>query len=174
MKKITRRYFPLLTFLFIPILFFWNPKFITLMGVQPHWSIFWLFPWASIYGSFNGFLAGLSLGIVLDSLNNDFYTQIPGFVICGIVFGRLSSYKSKNINKLKYGLICSAGSCICNVLYFLQIILHNSIDTSILWVNYGIKLIFAQIFLTAILAPIICSWLFNLFNKKNTQNYSSF
>ena len=171
MKKITRRYLSLLTFLFIPILSFWNPKFIALMGVQPHWPIFWLFPWASINGSFNGFLTGLSLGLVLDSLNNDFYTQIPGFIICGIIFGKLSSYKSKSINKLKYGLICSFGSLVCNSLYFLQVILHNLIDINISWVVYGVKTIFAQIFITAILAPIICSWLFNIFNNRNSQNY---
>ena len=172
MRKINRQYLSLLTFLFIPILSFWNPNFITLMGVQPHWSIFWLFTWANIYGSFNGFITGLSIGLVLDSLNNDFYTQIPGFVICGIIFGRLSSYKSKNINKFKYGLICSVGSLVCNLLYFIQIILLNPNDITIPLVAYGIKTISAQIFLTAILAPILCSWLFNIFNKKNPQKYS--
>ena len=174
MKRITNTYLSLLTFLFIPILTLWNPKFISLMGVPPHWSIFWLFSWASIHGSFNGILAGLSIGIVLDSLSNHLYTQIPGFVICGIIFGKLSIYNSKNLNTFKFGFICSLGSLICNLLYFLQIIFHKFFEVNISWVAYGIKTISAQVFMTAIIAPLVCSWLFNIFNKNNSQNFSSF
>ena len=171
MKKKININLSLLTFLLIPLLFLWNPNFLKLMGVQPHWSMFWLFPWASIYGSFYGFLTGLSLGIVLDSLNHDVYTQIPGMVICGVFFGKFSQYKLHDNNKFKYGLICSLGSLICNSLYFCQVIFHNYADKSILWFSYGIKNIFAQLFLTGLLGPIICSWLFYLFRKNNIQHH---
>ena len=166
MIKIINKKLSLFSFLLIPLLFLWSPDFITLMGVQPHWSILWLFPWASIYGSFNGFLAGLSLGIILDSLNHDFYTQIPGLAICGFLFGKYNSYKLNNLNKFKYGLICSLGSFICNSLYFCQIIIHNYLEKSNFLFDYGIKTIFAQLFITGILAPIICTWFFYIFNKK--------
>ncbi len=174
MSKIINKNLSLLTFLLVPLLFFSNPKFINLMGVQPHWSIFWLFSWGSIYGSFNGFLTGLALGIVLDSLNYDFYTQIPGFIICGILFGRLNGYKLASLNKFKYGLICSLGSLICNLLYFVQIIFHNFENINLVLVSNAIKTIFAQVFMTGIFAPIICTWLLAIFNKNNLQNRSRF
>ena len=167
MKIFLYKNLSLLTFLFIPLLFLWNPNFVKLMGVPPHWPIFWLFPWASIYGSFNGLLTGLSLGIILDSLNNDIYTQIPGLLICGFWFGKISQYKSFDRNKFKYGLICSIGSLICNSLFFFQIIVNSFINKSNLIFSLGLKNIFAQVFLTGLIAPIICSWLFYIFNKKN-------
>ena len=139
MKIILYKNFSLITFLFVPLFFLWNPNFLKLMGVHPHWSIFWLFPWASIYGSVNGVLTGLSLGIILDSLNNDIYTQIPGFLICGFWFGKLTKYKSLDSNKFKYGLICSIGSFICNSLFFFQIIVHSFINNSNLIFSVGLK-----------------------------------
>ena len=166
MKKIIKKNFSLLTFLFIPFLFFGNPKFLTLMGVEPYWAILWLFPWSYINGPLNGFLTGLALGIVLDSLNSDFYTHIPGLVACGILFGRLSNYKFESINIFKYGLFCALGSLICNFLYWGQIFFNNYSDMNILLVSHGIKTIFAQVFITGILAPIVCTWLFNIFKKK--------
>ena len=173
-KKLINKRISLLTFVFIPIFFLWDPNFISLMGVQPHWPIFWLFPWACIYGSFYGFLAGLSLGIVLDSLNYDIYSQIPGLVLCGIIFGRFTSYKSDDLNQLKYGLICAVGSFISNSLYFCQIILNNFSDINTILISNGIKIIFAQLFLTGILAPIICKWLFNIFLRDQHNKYSTF
>ena len=174
MNKLINKNIPLLTFLFIPLFFLWDPNFMSLMGVQPHWPIFWLFPWASIYGSFTGLLTGLSLGIVLDSLNNDIYSQIPGLMICGILFGRLTIYKSDDLNQFKYGLICAAGSFICNSFYFCQIVFHNFLNINTILIFNGIKIIFAQIFLTGILAPIICNWLFKIFFRDHLKKPSSF
>ncbi|MBK17056.1 MAG: hypothetical protein CMK49_03455 [Prochlorococcus sp. SP3034] len=174
MKKIIKINFSFLTFLLIPLIFLWNPNYFRLMDVQPQWSILWLFPWACVYGPFNGLLAGLSLGIVLDSLYQDPYTQIPGMVICGFLFGKLSKYKSSDINKFKYCLICSYGSLICNCIYFFQIIFYNYENNNILWFAYGIKNVFAQIFVTGLLAPVICNLLFSLFKKNHVRNPSIF
>ena len=170
MNKKIRKILPILTFLLIPIFFFWNPSFITLMGVQPYWVLFWLFPWASIYGSFNGLITGLSLGIILDSLSNDIYSQIPGLIFCGFWFGNLGKNKSKDLNKFKYGLICSIGCFVCNLLYFCQVVFHHYTDKSLSWFLYGIKIISAQIFITGLLAPIICNLLFSLFDRNNINS----
>ena len=159
--------------LIIPIMIFWNPPFFSLMGVQPYWPLFWLLPWAIIYGSLDGFVAGLFLGLVLDAINNDFYTQIPGLVICGLWFGSLNDGK-KNINKLKYGLLASLGTLICGIIYLLQIVLFGIHNEGVYLFSYAIKNIVSQFFLTGLLAPIFSSWLFFLFIKEKNQRYKSF
>ena len=157
--------FSVLSFLIIPIMIFWNPQFLSLMGVQPYWPLFWLLPWAIIYGPMNGFFSGIFLGLVLDALNNDYHSQIPGLVICGIWFGRLSVSRD-SINKFKFGLLTSMGTLICGLVYFSQIILFSSNLKSFYLFSFAIKNIFSQVFLTGILAPIFCSWLFLLFDKR--------
>ena len=165
-----RNYLSLLSFLLIPVLFLWNPSWISLMGVQPYWPLFWLLPWSIINGSLIGCLTGLIIGIILDSINNDLYTQIPGLILCGIWFGKLGNYKKNFFTKFKYGLSCSVGSLLCGLIYFSQIIYSNYVYKNFFSLSFGIRNIFSQVFLTGLLAPIFCSLLFTFFNKNRKRN----
>ena len=157
----------LISFLMIPILFLWNPSFLSLMGFQPYWPIFWILPWAIIYGPINGIIIGLFLGIILDSIANDIFTQIPGLIICGFWFGKLSAIRKDHFTAFQYGLVASLGSLICGFVYFLQLIYQSFQYQNNYWlISYGIQNITAQVFLTGLFAPVFCSWLFVLFNRK--------
>jgi len=167
MNLLSRKNLSILTFILIPILFFLDPLGFSLMQVQPYWPIFWLLPWAIINGPINGLITGLFLGLMMDILINDPYTQIPGLLICGFWFGNFGKYHSKDINRFQYGLISSLGSFLCGITYFVQIVVFNLFEkNNFMYLSLGIKNIFAQVFLTGLLAPIFCAWLFALFNKK--------
>ena len=160
----------LLSFLFIPILSFWNPSWLSLMGVQPYWPLFWLLPWSLIYGPLNGALTGLILGIILDSLINDFYTQIPGLLICGFWFGKIGKLKKNFLNQFQYGLISFIGCFLCGLLYFVQILSRNYSPSNLSWLfSLGVKNILTQVFLTGLIAPILCVCLFLLFSKESNN-----
>ncbi len=164
MKKYIKAKIPLLSFILIPVLFYWDPNWIGFLGVQPYWALFWLLPWAIIYGSINGLIAGLLLGIILDTISLDSgITQIPGLVICGIWFGKFNFPTNTIVGHLRYGLICSLGSFLCGTIYFSQIFIKNSFDLGVFFYDFGIKNIFAQVFVTGLFAPLFCSLLFLLF-----------
>ena len=168
MKFYLNQYLSLISFLVIPLVFFWNPSWLSLMGYQAYWPIFWLLPLALIHGPLKSMLLGFLLGFILDTINADFYTQIPGLMICGFWFGKVGSLYQFNNSPLKFGLTAAIGSLICGVIYFFQIVVHLIIKNSPLWIySYGIQNIFAQVFLTSLLAPVFCKWLYFLFNKKN-------
>ena len=118
-KIFLKKNLSIFSFILIPVLFLWHPNWIGLLGNQPYWPLFWLLPWSIIYGSKNGLIVGLFLGITLDSiaLDNNF-TQIPGLVLCGIWFGRFRTCSNFWVDHFRYGLICSFGSFICGILYF--------------------------------------------------------
>ena len=108
MGKYFKKKISLISFLFIPIVYFWDPNWLEFLGVQPYWPLFWLLPWSMIYGSFNGLIIGLFLGLVLDSLSLDSsFTQIPGLVLCGIWFGKLNISNNIFVGHFRFGLICS-------------------------------------------------------------------
>lgn len=160
------------TFLGIPILAVWNPRLFSIMDIQPNWPIFWLLPWSIINGPINGSLTGLFLGIILDILNNDFYTQIPGFIICGFWFGKVGFKNKKQMINYQYGLLASIGCFICGIIYFVQILLNHLLEEKNFFLfNYGLKIISTQIFLTGLLAPVFCYWLFVLFKYKKRLNF---
>ncbi len=163
---------PLIFIIFIPILFFWHPNWLGLFGVQPYWPLFWLLPWSMINGSLNGFIFGLFLGLILDSLTlESSFTQIPGLILCGVLFGRIKANKDNLVGHFRYGIICSFGSFLCGTLIFLQILFKNYPVSNLLLFTPSVKNILAEIFLTGLFAPLICSQLmkFFKFSKNKAQ-----
>ena len=166
MEKYCKKHFSLISFLFIPIIYFWEPNWLGFLGVQPYWPLFWLLPWSVIYGSIDGLVVGLCLGLILDSLGADkSFTQIPGLVLCGIWFGKLSLSSNNIIEHFKLGLICSIASLLCGALYFSQILIKNLSENIIFLYFPSIKNIFAQVFVTGLLAPLFCSLLLSIFKR---------
>ena len=170
MEKYLKKRLSLISFLFIPIVYFWDPNWLEFLGVQPYWPLFWLLPWSMKYGSIDGLITGLFLGLILDSISPDSsFTQIPGLVLCGIWFGKLSISSNVFVGHFRYGLICSIGSFLCGSLYFSQILITNLSDSSISLYFPSIKNIFAQVFITGLLAPFLCTLLFRLFNRSKER-----
>ena len=171
MNLYSKKVLPLLSFLLLPIISFCNPGWFALMEVQSYWPLIWLLPWTVIYGAQNGAICGLFLGIILDSVNNDIYTQIPGLVISGFWFGQLIKDKVKIISRSQYGLFASLTSFVCGLIYFAQVLYRNqSYDNSVFLISHGIKNIFAQVLLTGLIAPVFCFWLFLLFDNSKKLN----
>ena len=164
MNKFLKKKFTIVIFVFVPILFLWHPSWLGLLGVQPYWPLFWLLPWSMINGSINGMISGLFLGLILDSLTLDSnFTQIPGLILCGFLFGRIKLNKDILVGHFRYGLVCSFGSFLCGTFYFLQILFKNFSDNTFLLFIPSVQNILAEVFLTGFFAPLICSQLVKVF-----------
>ena len=170
MFKFFSKNLTLLSFLFIPILFLWHPNWLGILGNQPNWILIWLLPWSMIYGSINGCVFGLFLGLILDAISVGIgVTQIPGLMICGLWFGRISIHSNFVIGHFRYGLICAIGSFLCSTLYLLQILVKTFSENDFLFLNSGIKSIFAEVFLTSLFAPLVCSQLLRVFKRSKKK-----
>jgi len=166
MRFYFNQHLPLISFLIIPLVMFWHPSWLSLMGYQAYWPIFWLLPWALIHGPLKSILLGFILGFILDTIHADLYTQIPGLMICGFWFGRVGNLNQFNNNPLQFGLTAGIGSLICGIIYFGQMVIKLLFGNSSVWIfSYGFQNIFAQVFLTSLLAPVFCKWLYLFFSK---------
>ena len=164
MNKFLTKNLPTIFFLFIPIIFLWHPNWLGLLGAQPYWPLFWLLPWSMIYGSMNGLIFGLFFGLILDSLSIDNnFTQLPGLILCGALFGKIKPHTSIFVGHFRYGLICFLGNLLCGVIYFLQILGKNFSGGTFLLFIPSLQNILAEVFLTGLFAPLICSQLLRLF-----------
>ena len=164
MNKFFKKKLPILFFFFVPIIFLWHPNWLGFLGIQPYWPLFWLLPWSMIYGSINGLIFGCFLGLVLDSLTLDSnFTQMPGLILCGFLFGRIKQNRKILVGHFKYGLICSFGSFLCGTLYFLQVLFKNFSDSIFLLFISSFQNLLAEVFLTGLFAPLICSQLMRIF-----------
>ena len=157
-------------FLFVPIIFLWHPSWLGILDIQPYWPLFWLLPWSMISGSINGLISGLFLGLILDSITLDgIFTQIPGLVICGFWFGKIKIHRDTLVGHFRYGLICSIGSFLCGTLFIFQIFLKNVSDRNFLMFIPCIQNILAEVFLTGLFAPLICSQLLRIFQSSRRK-----
>ena len=157
-------------FIFVPIIFLWHPNWLGFLGVQPYWPLFWLLPWSMINGSINGLIFGLFLGLILDSLTVDNnFSQIPGLMLCGVLFGRIKFNSDILVGHFRYGLICSFGSLLCGTLYFLQILFKNFSNSVFLLFIPSVQNILAAVFLTGFFAPFICSQLVKTFKSSGRK-----
>ena len=164
MNKPSTKNLSIISFIFIPIIFLWHPNWLGFFGVQPYWPLFWLLPWSIINGSINGLVFGLLLGLILDSLTLDNnFSQIPGLIFCGFLFGRIKLHSDILVGHFRYGLICSFGSFLCGSLYFLQILFRNFSDSNFLMFFPAVKNILAEVFLTGLFAPLFCSQILRMF-----------
>ncbi len=164
MNKIFINKLSIVSFIFIPIIFLWHPNWLGFLGVQPYWPLFWLLPWSMINGSVNGLVFGLFLGLILDSLTLDNnFSQIPGLMFCGFLFGRIKLNNDMLVGHFRHGLICSFGSFLCGTLHLSQILFKNFSDSNSLMFISGIKNILSEVFLTGLFAPFICSQLLRMF-----------
>ena len=164
MNKFFKKNFTTVFFIFVPIIFLWHPNWLGFLGNQPYWPLFWLLPWSMINGSINGLIFGLFLGLILDSLTLDNnFTQIPGLILCGFLFGRIKLSSDMLVGHFRYGLICCFGSFLCGTFYFLQILVKNFSDSTFLLFIPSFQNILVEVFLTGFLAPFICSHLLRIF-----------
>ena len=173
MNKFFTKKLPIVFFIFVPIIFLWHPNWLGFLGVQPYWPLFWLLPWSMINGSIYGIIYGLFLGLILDSVTlNSNFTQIPGLILCGALFGRIKLHNDSLVGHFRYGLVCSFGSFLCGTLYFLQILVKNYADSTFLLFLPSFQNILAEVFLTGFYAPLICSQLLKMFrfSKRNLQS----
>ena len=170
MIKFFTKNLSIILYFFIPIIFLWHPNWLGFFRVQPYWPLFWLLPWSIINGSINGLIYGLFLGLILDSLTLDSnFSQIPGLILCGFLFGRIKLNSDFLVGHFRYGLICSFGSLLCGTLYFLQILFKNFSDSAFLLLIPSIQNTLVEVFLTGLFAPLICSQLLRIFKSSGKK-----
>ena len=170
MRNFPKKKLSIFFFIFVPIIFLWHPNWLGFLGNQPYWPLFWLLPWSMINGSINGLIFGLFLGLILDSLTLDNnFTQIPGLILCGIWFGKIKLNSNFWVDHFSYGLICSIGSFVCGTFYFIQIIFKNFSDSTFLLFIPSVQNILAEVFLTGLFAPLICSQILRILKSSSEK-----
>ena len=145
--------------LYVPILYLWSPKWLTLQGVGPSWAVLWLLPWVLDKNKISGLFDGFCLGLLLDAISVGSASQIPALMFLGYWW---SSDKRKNTPlelSLNLGLHALLGSMISGLTIWAQRFFLGALEASPWLHGWALHTLFAQSILTGLLAPIICSWI---------------
>ncbi len=143
----------------LPFLILMSPNWLRIFGIGPCWPVLWLLPWALESGPFSGILSGLFLGVLLDSISLNGYTQIPALILLGLWWGRLGSSDPKIERSFNLGLLAFLGSIFLSLFTLIQVLFHQALIPTFVFYNFGIQTLFSKSILTGLLAPMICSWI---------------
>ncbi len=157
------------TALLVPCLSYISPGFLALMGIGPSWVVLWLLPWALEEGSFSGVLAGVSFGLILDSISLGDVTQIPALVILGFWWGRLGRIGIPIEKVFSLGLLGWLGSVLIGLCFWLQLFFFKRPVSVDLFNSWSLHTIFAQSIMTALLTPIVSSRLLLFFRSRSNS-----
>ncbi len=153
--KVSNNCILIASFLVVPVLIINNP--ISISGVAPAWSIMWLLPWSIEVGARRGFLSGICLGCLIDSISLAGISSIPGLMILGFLWGKLGS-KSVRVERLStIALNAFAGSSFLSLSIWIQQLLILEKRVNYEFFSSSLHIFTAQTIATCLIAPWICS-----------------
>ena len=158
-----------ITGLGVPLVILASPAWLAISGVGPAWSILWLLPFSLLKGPYLASLAGLFLGLTIDSFGFDLVTQIPVLVCLGFWWGKLGRRGAFVRRSWNLGLLAWLGTILLGLSYWSQIAFSESISHNQLLHDWALQTLFAQSFVTALLAPLIDSWLLLIWRSAHTS-----
>lgn len=163
MASLHRRPVFVLSALVVPLLTLAAPGFLRLGGVPPSWAVLWLLPWSLAAGPLSGALAGLALGLMLDSLHLGGATQMPALALLGWWWGRVPRRGPMIERSFSLGLLAMLGTALLGLSVLLQ--RQGSGGWAALMTAASLHTLLAQVLVTALLAPMICSLLLLLWRR---------
>tara|TARA_Y100001968_G_scaffold241450_1_gene225009 strand:- start:391 stop:897 length:507 start_codon:yes stop_codon:yes gene_type:complete len=160
------RFIYLLSAISLPFLILASPAWMTLQGVAPCWPILWLLPWSLQFGPKAGLIAGLCLGLLGDAITLGGATQVLALTILGFWWGRIGK-KGLPINlSLNLGLLAWIGTILFGLTVWMQLYIFHGIAFSSWFNAWAFHTLFSKAIITALLAPIISSWLLLAASKR--------
>jgi len=107
-----------------------------LIGITPNWLLIWLVTWSVKRNLWQSIVAGISLGMIWDSLTGFFPSHILGLVIVALFTSNV--YKDKYVKEdvISLTLIVFGMAIINETIIALQYSIQTQIPLIDIWLNY--------------------------------------
>lgn len=170
--------------LLVPLLTLAAPPWLALAGVPPCWPVLWLLPWSLADGRRSALLLAAILALLMDALHPAPVSWFPGLLLLAWWWGPLSARRPPIDRPFGLGLLALGGTAFLNATLMLQWMAWGwrfpfaqgagrpdpaelaqpgwtwqDLSTS------GLHVLLAQTLLTALLAPLICPPLLQLWRR---------
>ncbi len=168
MTRENRRLLYLYLVVLVPFLTLFSFPWLSIGGVSPRWAELWLLPFALEEGPLAGLVAGLCLGLVLDSINLDGTSQIPSLIFLGYLWGRLGRKRKYTDEIFQLGIFSWFGAFFNGLLIWFQEIFLVKGAILIVFNSWALHTLLSASILNGLIAPLLCSLSLKMFYTAKT------
>ena len=149
----------------LPALVIISPDWLKINGVTPCWPVIFLLPFSLNNSPFRALIAGVLLGIFMDSFTISDVSYIPSLFFLSVVWSAYGLHNKKIELFLNIGLMAIFGTAVVGLSIWMQkIILYVSLRNN--WFHsWSIYVLISEIIITGLVAPFFSSWLLFTFKK---------
>ena len=144
-----------------------SPGWLKINGITPCWPVILLMPFSLKSNPFRASLAGISLGIFIDSFTIGDVSYIPSMFFLSLLWSTYGLYNKKIELFLNIGLMAIFGTAFVGFSIWVQkIFLYSDLRNN--WFHsWSIYVLISELIITGLLAPFFSSWLLFTYKKTN-------
>ncbi len=133
-----------------------------LLEIAPNWVLMWVVCWSLKRTVFQGFSAGLSLGLIEDGLTGVYPSHVISLVIVGVFIATLSQRRYIQEAMISVVLIVFVMVMMAETFTALQFTLSNARPIAEVWQNYQqislVSAILSSLWTPVLYYPLDCWW----------------
>ena len=142
-----------------------SPDWLKINGVTPCWPVIFLLPFSLNNTPFRAVIAGILLGIFMDSFTIGDVSYIPSLFLLSLTWSIYGLHNKKIELFLNIGLMAIFGTAFVGFSIWIQkIFLYSDLRNN--WFHsWSIFVLISEVIITGLVAPFFSSWLLLTYKK---------
>ena len=165
MAKNNNKLFIFFTIICLPIFIIIAPDWLKINGISPCWPVILLLPFSLKNSPFRAALAGVLLGIFIDSFTISDVSYIPSLFLLSLVWSQYGLHNKKIELFLNIGLMAIFGTAFVGLSIWSQKIILYSVLRNNWFHSWSIYVLISEVIITGLVAPFFSSWLLLAYKK---------
>tara|TARA_B100000700_G_scaffold250532_1_gene281216 strand:- start:121 stop:621 length:501 start_codon:yes stop_codon:yes gene_type:complete len=165
MTKNNKKLFILFIIICLPAFIIISPDWLKINGISPCWPVIFLLPFSLKNSPFRSALAGISLGIFIDSFTISDVSYIPSLFLLSLVWSQYGLHNKKVELFLNIGLMAIFGTAFVGLSIWIQKIILYSVLRNNWFHSWSIYVLICEVIITGLVTPLFSSWLLLAYRK---------
>ena len=149
----------------LPALVIMSPDWLKINGVTPCWPVIFLLPFSLNNTPFRAVIAGVLLGIFIDSFTISDVSYIPSLFLLSVIWSIYGLHNKKIELFLNIGLMAIFGTAFVGLSIWVQKIILYRILRNNWFHSWSIYVLISEVIITGLVAPFFSSWLLLAYKK---------
>ena len=159
MTKNNKKLLIFFALIFLPALIIISPEWLKINGVTPCWPVILLLPFSLKNRPWRSAIAGVILGILIDSFTISDVSYIPSLCLLSLVWSQYGLHNKKIELFLNLGLMAIFGTAVVGFSIWVQKIILYSILRNNWFHSWSIYVLISEVIITGLVAPLFSSLL---------------